>query len=149
MGCVRSFKTSGLLVVNIATPLLTFPLPILVRPSRKATWPPLIGVPGLSPFTTVAVKVTESPRKDGFSDDISVVVVGCALVASVKLIHQPPLTVPVCPGWRSTTNSCQVPLALAPPNSPSMVLTPRGAAESKGFGAGWETVTPLHTADWQ
>ena len=51
-----------LLVVIVATPLTTAPVPIEVAPSRKVTRPPLtIAVLGLS-AATLAVKVTDCPK---------------------------------------------------------------------------------------
>jgi hypothetical protein len=57
-------------VVNVATPLLSVPVPSVVTPSRNVTVP--VGVPP-APLT-VAVKVTDCPATDGFTEEVSAVV---------------------------------------------------------------------------
>jgi hypothetical protein len=56
-------------VLYVALPLLSVPVPSVVVPSLKVT------VPVAAEGVTVAVKVTEVWKVDGFSDDVSVVVV--------------------------------------------------------------------------
>jgi hypothetical protein len=56
-------------------PLFSVPVPSVVVPSMKVTVPP--GVPALE--VTVAVKVTEAPKVDGFSEEARDVVVGPGL----------------------------------------------------------------------
>jgi hypothetical protein len=56
--------------VNVATPLAMVPVPMFVVPSLKVT------VPDAVAGDTVAVNVTDAANVDGFSDDVSVVVVG-------------------------------------------------------------------------
>ena len=53
-------------------PLFSVPVPSVVVPSMKVTVPP--GVPALE--VTVAVKVTEAPKVDGFSEEATEVEVG-------------------------------------------------------------------------
>ena len=55
--------------MNEAVPPIRAALPITVVPSRKSTVP--VALPG----ATVAVKVTDSPKLDGFCDESIVVVV--------------------------------------------------------------------------
>src|ERR1035441_9938347 len=67
-------------VVNVATPPLNVPLPIGVPPSRKVTDPvgPVDGEVGFDPgatAATVAVKVTDWQVTEGFTDDVTAVVV--------------------------------------------------------------------------
>ena len=59
--------------VNIACPLpFSVPEPSTFVPSLKVTIP--VGVPVVDDFT-VAVKVTGCPKLEGFSDDVTAVVV--------------------------------------------------------------------------
>jgi hypothetical protein len=51
-------------VVNVATPLLIAPVPSVVEPSRKVTGPVVF-------VGSVAVKVTDWPKVEGLSDDVS------------------------------------------------------------------------------
>lgn len=54
-------------IVSVAWPsAFKVPVPMLVLPSRNLTVPPGEPLP-----VTVAVKVTESPKFDGFSDEVS------------------------------------------------------------------------------
>ncbi len=67
--------TVNALVANVAWPVASrLPLPRVLVPSRNVTVP--VGVPVPGGFTvTVAVKVTDWPKTDGLTDDVSVVVV--------------------------------------------------------------------------
>jgi hypothetical protein len=56
-------------------PLLSVPVPSVVDPSSKVTVPE--GVPALD--VTVAVKVTEAPKVDGFREEVSEVEVEAGL----------------------------------------------------------------------
>jgi hypothetical protein len=61
--------TESVEVANVATPLMSVPLPMAVVPSINATFPDaVVGV-------TWAVKVTLVPNVEGLSDDVRVVVV--------------------------------------------------------------------------
>ena len=63
-------------VASVATPEpFSTPEPMFVAPSKKFTVP--VGVP--PPEVTVAVKVTEVPNVEGFSDEVSAVVELAAL----------------------------------------------------------------------
>src|SRR5207247_204946 len=57
-------------VVKVATPLASVPVPIELIPSLKVTTSPSGGA-----AATVAVKVTDCPKTEGLSDDVTVVVV--------------------------------------------------------------------------
>ena len=61
----------------MATPLDRVTVPITVEPSRKLT------VPEAVDGETVAVKVTDAPEADGFSDDVRVVVVTAGFTVCV------------------------------------------------------------------
>src|ERR1039458_9841995 len=83
-------------VVNVATPPLNVPLPIGVPPSRKVTDPvgPVIGTVGAAPggtTATVAVKVTDWPRLEGFSDEVTAVVVSALLTTCGLPVNAPEL----------------------------------------------------------
>ncbi len=63
--------TASALVLNVALPeLLTVPLPKVVEPSLKVTLPVAVGPESA---WTWAVKVTEFPWVDGFSEEVRVV----------------------------------------------------------------------------
>ena len=59
-------------VVNVAPPPLSAEVPSTVVPSRNVTVP--VGVPVVDELT-VAVKVTDCPRSEGFAEDIRTVLV--------------------------------------------------------------------------
>jgi capsular polysaccharide biosynthesis protein len=66
--------TANAAVVNVATPEpLSVPVPRVVPPSLNVTVP--VGVPEVP--VTVALNVTGAPESDGFTLDISVVIVEC------------------------------------------------------------------------
>jgi len=56
--------TARVEVVNVATPLEIAPAPMLVAPSKKVMLPVL-------PGRAVAVKVTDCPKVEGFSEEVS------------------------------------------------------------------------------
>ena len=64
-------------MAKVATPPESVPDPIFVVPDRKDTVP--VGVPAVVDFT-VAVKVTDSPKSDGFSEEVKFVVVEASSV---------------------------------------------------------------------
>ena len=66
--------TPRAVVVNVATPPLSVPEPIGMPPSRNVTGPVGIPAPGAT-GDTVAVKVTDWPDPEGFTDDVTDVVV--------------------------------------------------------------------------
>src|SRR5579859_5329949 len=76
--------------MNVATPLLSGLVAIGLPPSRKVTVP--VGVPtaGGTP-ATVAVKVTDCPKTDGFCDEVTVVVVlpGATVITAVEVLPVP------------------------------------------------------------
>ena len=60
------------LVVSVAWPALSVPVPSVAAPSMKVTVP--VGVPAAGATgVTVAVNVTDCPDTDGFTDDVTVV----------------------------------------------------------------------------
>src|SRR5213593_313189 len=106
----------------------------MVAPSLKVTVPVVTGLPLL---VTVAVKVTESPTKDGFSEEFTVVVVGAARM-TVKFKHQPPASVPLeGPIKSSTIYRLQVPFGFRPLNADARVPVPSGAAYSADVSPLW------------
>lgn len=68
-------------VVKAALPLVRATVAKIVVPSLKAAEP--VGVPVVEDFT-VAVKVTEPPRVEGFSEETTVVEVAALLVTKVS-----------------------------------------------------------------
>jgi hypothetical protein len=62
------------LVVKVAVPPDSVPVPRVVVPSRNVTVPLGLLAPG-AVTVTVAVKVTLCPKTDGLTDDATVVVV--------------------------------------------------------------------------
>jgi hypothetical protein len=62
------------LLLNVTRPPLRVRVARVVVPSMKATEPPGVPPPGATALT-VAVSVTDWPKVDGFTDDVSVVVV--------------------------------------------------------------------------
>ena len=71
-GCVATESDE---IVNVATPLLSDPVPRVVAPSLKVTVP--VAVDG----DTVAVSVTEAPKVEGFSEEVNAVVVEAFVTA--------------------------------------------------------------------
>ena len=61
-------------VVNVAMPPLSVPVPMGLPPSRNVTVPVGVPAPGAT-AETVAVNVTDWPNTDGFTDEITAVVV--------------------------------------------------------------------------
>src|ERR1019366_3141171 len=61
-------------VLNVAIPLLNVPVPIGLPPSRNVTDPVGVPPPGAT-GETVAVKVTDWPKTEGFTDEVTAVVV--------------------------------------------------------------------------
>ncbi len=95
-----------------------------MAPSLNVTVPALT----VAPLETVAVNVTDWPKVDGLTDEVSAVVVGAAVLT---FRHQPPPTEPLSPLASSSTNSCQTPFGFWPLNVDSAV-----AVEVAGAGAG-------------
>jgi len=75
--------TASVLVVNIAWPEpFSVPVPRVLRPSLKVTVPVGVPAPGLF-AATVAVKVTGCPNTDGWTEEVSPVVVPGRVVVVV------------------------------------------------------------------
>jgi hypothetical protein len=73
-------------VLNVAMPEpFSIPAPSVVDPSLKVTASPLPEVMGVPPLLTVAVKVTGWPKADGFTEDVTAVVVAAWLTVRLKL----------------------------------------------------------------
>ena len=65
-------------VLNVTTPPLRVPVPIEFPPSRKVTVPVGVPTPGAN-ADTVAVNVTDWPNTDGFTEEVTVVVVSALI----------------------------------------------------------------------
>ena len=77
-------------VVNVASPPLSVPVPMGLPPSRKVTVPVGVPVPG-GTGETVAVKVTDWPKIEGFCDEITVVVLSALLTTCGLPVNDPVL----------------------------------------------------------
>jgi hypothetical protein len=80
---IEWLPTESVLVVKVAVPPDTVPVPSVVDPSRNVTVP--VGVPAPGDTTaTVAVNVTDCPNTDGLADEVRVVVVFALLTVWVR-----------------------------------------------------------------
>jgi hypothetical protein len=70
-------------VVNVAVPPDKVPVPIPAPPSENVTVP--VGVP--DPLLTVAVNVTDAPNDDGFSEEVTLVLVGIPLTTWLSAVE--------------------------------------------------------------
>ena len=75
---IECVATDKVLVVKVATPPLSVPVPSVVEPSLNVTVPVGVPTPG-DVAVTVAVKVTDWPNTDGLTDEPSAVVVASLL----------------------------------------------------------------------
>ena len=75
--------TARFAVVKLALPLESVLFPRVVEPSLKVTVPVGVPLPGAA-AETVAVKVTDWPKTDGFADDVTVVVVASFVTVWVR-----------------------------------------------------------------
>jgi hypothetical protein len=66
---MEAVPTPRAVVVKVATPPVSVALPSVALPFLNVTVP--VGVP-LNSGATVAVKVTESPKVEGFSEEVNV-----------------------------------------------------------------------------
>ena len=73
--------TESVEVEKVATPPLSGPLPIVVTPSLNRTMPVGVPAPGAD-AVTVAVKVTNWPNTEGFTDEVTGGVVVLALLTT-------------------------------------------------------------------
>src|ERR1051326_8074286 len=64
--------TASAELVKVATPPVSVPLPIGLPPSRHVTVPTGVPAPGAT-GETVAVKVTDCPNTEGFTDEVTAV----------------------------------------------------------------------------
>ena len=77
-------------IAKVATPPLSVPVPRVTPPSLKVTVP--VGVPLAGAVAaTVAVKVTDCPKTEGFADDVTAVaelplLTTCGLVFSEPVL---------------------------------------------------------------
>ena len=60
-------------IAKVATPPLSVPVPRVAPPSLNVTLPVGVPLPGAA-AVTVAVKVTDWPKTEGFADDVTAVV---------------------------------------------------------------------------
>ena len=67
----------------MAVPPLSVPVPRVVEPSRKVTVPVGVPLPGATALT-VAVKVTDSPKTEDLSDEVTLLVVAAWLTVWVR-----------------------------------------------------------------
>ncbi len=77
-------------VVNVATPPLSVPVPMGLPPSRNVTVPVGVPAPGAT-AETVAVKVTDWPKTDGWTDEVTVVAVFALLTTCGLPVSDPVL----------------------------------------------------------
>jgi hypothetical protein len=82
--------TASAEVVNVACPPLSVPVPIGLPPSKKVIVPVGVPVPGAT-GETVAVKATDWPKTEGFTDEVTVVVVLALLTTSGLPVTEPTL----------------------------------------------------------
>ena len=82
--------TASAEVVKVAMPPLSVPVPIGLPPSRNVTVPVGVPDPGAT-AETVAVKVTAWPKTDGFTDEVTVVVVSALLTTCGFPVNDPVL----------------------------------------------------------
>ena len=80
--------TASVDVLNVALPLLRIPVPMVVVPSLNVTDP--VGVPVVDEFT-VAVKITEFPRFEGFSEEVTLLDVAALFTVCVSIAEVLPL----------------------------------------------------------
>ena len=83
--------TASAEVVKVAMPPLSVPVPMGLPPSRNVTVPTGVPAPGAT-GDTVAVNVTDWPKTDGLTDEVTVVAV-LALLTTCGL----PVSDPVLP----------------------------------------------------
>lgn len=86
---IECFPAARADVETVATPLLSVPLPIKVPFSPKSTLPVGVPVPGAT-TETVAVRVTDWPKTDGFNDEVKAVAV-LALLTTCGLPGREPV----------------------------------------------------------
>src|SRR5918998_5265463 len=108
----------------------------VVVPSVKVTVPVVTGLP---PLVTVAVKVTDWPVRDGFSDDVTPVLVATAPAVVMLSVH-PPEMLPASGQASSRTYRLHVPFGSIPLNAARVVL-PDGDGAGGGKASG-----PLNSA---
>lgn len=84
---IEWLATDKVEIANVALPLLSVPVPSVVELSLKVTVP--VGVP--PDDVTVAVKVTDSPKVDGFTDEATEVELVAALTVCVNAADVLPL----------------------------------------------------------
>ena len=70
-------------IESVAVPPLSVPVPRVVEPSRKLTVPVGVPLPGAT-ASTVAVKVTDSPKTEGFAYEVTLLVVAAWLTVCVR-----------------------------------------------------------------
>jgi hypothetical protein len=90
------FATVKAVTGNVADPAESVTAPRTVVPSLKVTVPVTVPDPGATGLT-VAVNVTDWPNSEGFTDEVSAVVVDAAFTVCVTAVEvlaaKPPLAV--------------------------------------------------------
>ena len=77
-------------VVKVATPPLNVPVPIGLPPSRNVTVPVEVPAPGAT-GETVAVKVTDCPKEEGCTEEVTVVAEFALLITCGLPVNEPVL----------------------------------------------------------
>src|SRR5437867_2951274 len=81
---IEWLPTVRAVVANVAVPLVSVAVPSVLLPSRKVRVPVGVPAPGAT-AATVAVKVTDWPRPDGLSEEVTAVVLLAWLIVCVKV----------------------------------------------------------------
>src|SRR6516164_6764232 len=126
-------------VAKVALPEFNVVVPSVVAPSKKVTVPVGVPDPGATALT-VAVNVTDCPRADGFTDDITTVALLFLLLVGgrVKLVTFVPQSAPGLLGSGSASSSANSLIAqklpseatLMPLRSPARCVTPNCGPKS-------------------
>ncbi len=82
--------TASAEVVNVAMPPLSVPVPIGLPPSSNVTVPVGVPDPGAT-APTVAVNVIDCPNTDGFTEDVTAVVVSALFTTCGLPVSEPVL----------------------------------------------------------
>jgi hypothetical protein len=75
-------------VVKVVVPPMSVPVPRVVEASLNVTVPVGVPAPGATALT-VAVKVTDCPKTDGFADEVALVVVLAGVIVIVSELFAP------------------------------------------------------------
>src|SRR5579871_2648450 len=127
MLCVPTVRVD---VVSVACALvLRLEVPRFVDPSKKVTVP--VGVTLNPSPVAVAVKVTDWPKLEGFTDEVSVVVVGARLVLRSTATEPGAFPQTLLLQFPTTTSGLPSPLRSATPTAKGVL--PPGGKVTTGF----------------